>query len=190
MIAPATLAERLQDCALIRLMTALEATLKTHFPGVAVRHHPGRIDVADLINAEIFAPPMIAIAAVRWKEAGDLDGSWAMTVEIAAYIVTGDMAIGGKAVARQDVAFALSQGLLQLLGDLDIPRWGLTSVTAPTKADARPLFTSEMFAKGAAYYAVTWEQTMAGFGSLPLVPHRIDIVQDFDGAELDAEGPV
>jgi hypothetical protein len=189
-IAPATLSERLENSALAGFIAAVEATLKPLFPDVTVRQHPGRLDVSDIIEKDIFNPPMIAIAATRWRETGDLDGSWNLEIETACYVVTEDVAIGGKAWRRQEVAHAISQGLLDILGDLDAPRWSLQSISQPVKVEARPLFTSETFAKGSAYYVVTWEQTLSGFGATPLDRPPITQVLGFEGEEIDDGGPV
>ncbi|PZA12466.1 hypothetical protein DNX69_10860 [Rhodopseudomonas palustris] len=187
MIVPATISERLAASALVGYLAAVEATLKPLFPDITVRQHPGRIDVSDIVEKDIFTPPMIALAAVKWKLDGDLAGSWDLPVEAAAYIVTEDMALGGRAWRRQEVAHALSVGLLGVLGDLDASRWGLLRIAPPQKVEARPLFTSEVFAKGAAYYVVTWEQTLKGFGSSPLERPPIAEPQifDFDGEPVD-----
>ncbi|MBB5046790.1 hypothetical protein HNR60_001538 [Rhodopseudomonas rhenobacensis] len=187
MIAPATIPQRLERAALVRFLNAVEAALKPLFPDVTVRQHPGRIDVSDIIDKDIFNPPMIAVSASRWKLDGDLDGSWSLAIEPVAYIVTEDAAFGGKLVRRQEIAHALSQGLLEVLGDLNAHRWGLQSIGSPKKVEVRPLFTSETFAKGAAYYVVTWEQTLSNIGASPLARPVIAEPQfvDFDGEPID-----
>ncbi|KPF98809.1 hypothetical protein IP86_10795 [Rhodopseudomonas sp. AAP120] len=188
MIAPATLAQLLELAPLKRYLDAVEASLKTLFPDITVRQHPGRIDVSDIIEKDIFTPPMLAVAATRWKLDGDLDGSWALEIEPAVYIVTEDMAIGGRAVRRQEIAHALSQGVLAILGDLDAQRFGLTNIGSPQKVEARPLFTSEVYARGSAYYVATWSQTLSGIVESPLVKPAIPAPQitDFDGEPVDA----
>ncbi|NJL32992.1 MAG: hypothetical protein HC893_02995 [Chloroflexaceae bacterium] len=168
MIAPQTISQRLAASRLVGLLPAIEGALKPLFPDVTVRAHPGRIDVSDLIEKDIFLPPMIAVALTRWRGPVAVDGSWRIEVECAAYIVTEDMAVAGRAVPRQEVAHAIGHGLLDILADLDAPRWGLPAITSPERAEARPLFTSETFARGAAYYVVTWEQSLIGLGADPL----------------------
>jgi hypothetical protein len=193
MIAPLTIAQRLAASRLVGLLPAIEGTLKPYFPGVTVRSHPGRVDVSDLIEKDIFAPPMIAVALTRWRGPVAVDGSWRIEVECAAYIVAEDMAVVGRAVPRQEVAHALSHGLLEILADLDAPRWGLTAITSPERAEARPLFTSETFAKGAAYYVVTWEQALIGFGADPLARVLVEgealAVWDSAAEPIDDGGP-
>lgn len=187
MIAPRTIAQRLDTAPMKLYLDAVEAALKPLFPGVTVRQHPGRIDISDVIEKDIFTPPMLAVAAVRWKLDGDLDGTWDLDIEPAVYIITEDMAIDGKSVRRQEIAHALSQGVLEILGDLDAQRFGLGSIGSPEKIEARPLFTSETFAKGAAYYVVTWSQKLKGFGTSPLAMPVITEPQiaDFDGEPVD-----
>ncbi|MDC7787361.1 hypothetical protein PQJ75_13560 [Rhodoplanes sp. TEM] len=199
MIAPATIAERLAASRLVGFLPAVEAGLKPLFPGVTVRSHPGRIDVSDLIEKEVFLPPMIAVALTRWRGPIVVDGSWRLTVECAAYVVTEDMAVAlagpngpARATPRQEVAFALSHGVLDVLADWETARWGLQSITSPDKAEARPLFTSETFGKGAAFYAVTWEQSLFGFGADPLVRVLVsgmEAVRDGTAEAIDDGGP-
>lgn len=195
MIASATIAQRLEGAGLTVFLGAVEATLKPLFPGVTVRQHPGKIDVSDILEKDVFVPPMLAIAATRWKLDGNLDGSFDIEIEAAVYVVTEDTAIAGKAVPRQEIAHALSQGVLEVLGDFDAQRWGLArGIGSPQKVEARPLFTSEVFAKGAAYYVVSWSQTLCGFGASPLDRPVIaapqfegydgDIIDDSDGAPV------
>ncbi|ACE99240.1 conserved hypothetical protein [Rhodopseudomonas palustris TIE-1] len=188
MIEPATIAQRLDRAALVIFLDAVEARLKVLFPDVTVRQHPGRIDVSDIIEKDIFNPPMLAVAAVRWKFDGDLDGSWNLDVEVAVYVITAETVVGTKAVPRQEVAHALSLGVLQILGDIDGHRWGLQcGISSPEKVEARPLFTSETFAKGAAYYVVTWTQGLYTLGGSPLDRPEISEPQisDFDGGPVD-----
>lgn len=188
MIEPATIAQRLDRAALVIFLDAVEARLKVLFPDVTVRQHPGRIDVSDIIEKDVFNPPMLAVAAIRWKFDGDLDGSWNLDVEAAVYVVTADTAVGTKSVRRQEIAHALSQGVLEILGDIDAHRWELPcGISSPEKVEARPLFTSEVFAKGAAYYVVSWTQTIYGFGTSPLERPVISEPQisGFEGEPID-----
>jgi hypothetical protein len=192
MIAPATIAERLAGSRLVGFLPAIEAALKPLFPGVTVRSHPGRIDVSDLIEKDIFLPPMIAVALTRWRGPVGVGGDWTLALECAAYVVTEDMAIAGRATPRQEVAFALSHGLIAVLADWETARWGLSSITAPEDAEVRPLFTSETFAKGSAFYAVTWKQSLIGLGPDPLARVLVtDVESGWDGTveTVDEGGP-
>ncbi|HEY0328819.1 MAG TPA: hypothetical protein VGC77_06925 [Rhodopseudomonas sp.] len=194
MIAPATLSERLAASTLVGYLAAIEAALKPLFPDVTVRQHPGRIEISDIVEKDIFNPPMIAVTAAKWRLDTNLDGSWNLPIETVAYVVTEDVAIGGRAWRRQEVAHALSIGLLDVLGDLNASRWGLRSINAPQKVEARPLFTSETFAKGSAFYVVTWEQTLSAIGASPLTRPAIAAPQilDSEGVPIDDsdEAPV
>jgi hypothetical protein len=191
-IAPASIAQRLAASRLVGLPGAIEAALKPLFLGVTVRQHPGRIDISDLLEKDMFKAPMIAVALTRWRGPLAVDGSWRIDVECAAFVVTEDMALAGKRVPRQEVAHAISHGLLEVLSDFDVPRWGLQAITLPERAEARPLFTSETFAKGAAYYVVSWEQALVGLGTDPLARALVSSVEAvWDGAAepIDDGGP-
>ncbi|WP_170145873.1 hypothetical protein [Rhodoplanes elegans] len=193
MIGPATIAERLAASRLVGFLPAVEAALKPLFPGVTVRSHPGRIDVSDLIEKDIFLAPMIAVALTRWRGPVGVGGDWRLGLECAAYVVTEDMASDGRVTPRQEVAFALSHGILDVLADFTTSRWGLQSITSPEDAEARPLFTSETFAKGSAFYAVTWKQSLIGLGPDPLARVLVsDVEAVLDGAAepVDEGGPV
>lgn len=188
MIEPATIAQRLERAALVIFLDAVEARLKVLFPDVTVRQHPGRIDVSDIIEKDIFNPPMLAVAAVRWKFDGDLDGSWSLYVEAAVYVVTAETVVGTKSIRRQEVAHALSQGVLEILGDIDAHRWELKcGISSPEKIEARPLFTSKTFGNGAAFYVVSWSQTLSGFGSSPLDRPVMSapVFEGYDGEPID-----
>lgn len=188
MIEPATIAQRLEGAGLKLFLDAVEGSLKSLFPDVSVRQHPGKIDVSDILEKDIFTPPMLAIAATRWKHDLNLDGSFDIEIEAAVYIVTEDAPIGGKVFRRQEIAHALSQGVLEVLGDFDAQRWGLArGISSPQKVEARPLFTSEVFAKGAAYYVVSWSQTLSGFGSSPLDRPVMSapVFEGYDGEPID-----
>lgn len=181
MIAPRTLAQRIADARLVQVVPAVEATLKPLFPDVSVRSLAGKIDMSDVIEGSIFQPPAIYVALTRWRAPVGIGGGYTVPVELAAYVVTEEMAIGALSTRRETVAHALTMGLLEILADLDVPRWGLTNITSPEEAEARPLFTAEAYAKGTAYYAVTWRQNLIALGADPLarVPYtEVESVQD------------
>lgn len=177
MIAPLTLSQRLAAARIIALMPAIEATLTPLFADTALKILPGKIDISDVIAGAIFMPPMIGLAITRVRVPVEVDGSWSLPVELAAYIVTEDMAIGTTSVSRQDVGWAIALGLVEILTDLDVPRWGLQSIGSPSEIEARPMFSSEVFAKGSAYYAVTWRQALLGFGTDPLARVPVTTVE-------------
>lgn len=168
MIMPRTLAQRLTESRLAGLPAAVRDTLRPLFPDVAVQTMAGKLDVSDLLDGETFQPPLIAVTLTRWRAPVAVDGSWSVPVDLAAYVVTADMAVGAKALRREEVAWAICHGLLVILSDLDMGRWGLSLITLPDEAEARPVFTSQTFAKGVGYYAVTWRQRLLGEGDDPL----------------------
>lgn len=186
MIAPRTLVQRLAEARLAQLAPAVEATLKPLFPDVSVVTLAGKIDVSDVIEGSIFQPPVIAVTLTRWRAPVNVGGGYAVPVDLAAYVVTEEMAIGDLAVRRESVAHALSMGILEILTDLDTPRWGLDSIGSPEDAEARPLFTAQAYAAGVAYYAVTWRQYLLALGTDPLarVPYTTVESVDADGTTI------
>lgn len=184
MIAPRTLAQRLADARVAQLVTSIVATLRPLFPDVEVRELPGRIDISDIIAGTIFAPPMIGVTFSRVRQPIHVDGSYDLPVELVAYIVTEEMAINGRSERREAIAHAIGFGLFELLAGYDAPRWGLTSIRLPEEAEMRPLVTSESYAKGVAYYALTWRQALLGMGADPLAR------MPYTGAEAVEDGAV
>lgn len=168
MIMPRTLAQRLTESRLAALPPAVCETLRPLFPDVTVQAMAGKIDVSDVLDGETFQPPLISVTMTRWRAPVAVDGSWSVPVDLAAYVVTADMALAGKAVRREEAAWAICHGLLAVLADFDLGRWGLQLISLPDEAEARPVFTSQTFAKGVGYYAVTWRQRLLGEGADPL----------------------
>lgn len=167
-IEPRTIAQRLGDTRLAGLPGAVVATLKPLFVGVDVRVLPGRIDISDIIAGDNFPAPMMGVTAARIRQPIGVGGSYNLPVDLVAYIVTEDMALGTRAEKREVIAYALGLGLFEILADLDMARWGLTSIGSPEDAELKPLMTAKAYAAGTAYYALAWRQTLLGFGIDPL----------------------
>ncbi|MFT0861751.1 hypothetical protein [Ancylobacter sp. G4_0304] len=177
MIAPRTLAQRLEGARLAALAPAIVATLKPLYPGVTVKELPGRIDISDILAGDVYAAPMIGICLTRIRQPISVDGSFELPTDITAIIVTEDQAIGSKAVERAELAYAIGLGLFEVLVDLDVARWGLASITSPTDAEMRPLVTAKSYTAGTAYYALTWRQSLIGFGEDPLARPPVETVE-------------
>ncbi|CAA0101296.1 Uncharacterised protein [Starkeya nomas] len=186
MIAPRTLAQRLEDARVAQLVAAIVATLKPLFPGVEVRELPGRIDISDIIAGDIFPPPMIGVTFQRVRQPINVGGSFDLPVELVAYIVTEEMAIGSRAERRETIAHALGFGLFEILADPDLtlPRWGLTSISLPEDAEMRPLVTAASFGKGVGYYTLTWRQSLKGLGGDPLERMPYTAVEAVEDGEI------
>ena len=168
MIEPRTIAQRLGDTRLAGLTGSVVATLKPLFVGVDVRVLPGRIDISDIIAGDNFPAPMIGVTAARIRQPIGVGGAYDLPVDLVAYIVTEEMGIGTRAEKREVIAYALGVGLFEILADLDVARWGLASIGSPEDAELKPLMTAKAYAAGTAYYALTWRQTLFGFGADPL----------------------
>lgn len=180
MIAPRTIAQRLAETRLVGLTKAVAATLRPLFPGVDVRTLPGKLDLSDVLENETFVAPMIAITTTSWIVQRQVSGSYALLVELAAYVITADTVLGASVVSRDAVAYALTGGLLDILEDYDTARWGLPKITSPEAAAARPMFTALTYDKGTAYYAVTWRQQLIALGSPVLEPVAVEEVQSVE----------
>lgn len=181
MIEARTLAERISSTRLAALPTAVADTLRPLFPDLTVRTHPGRIDVADVAAGDIFNPPMIAVSVISAGGPVQVAGQFDLVAECAAYVITQEMAIDSRSTPRDQVALAICQGLLEILADMDAPRWGLPSITSPTDMRAQPLFTAISYEKGFCFYAVTWRQTLFAEGQPmdpPMATVRLETVQD------------
>lgn len=183
MIAPRSLQERLSEGRLTALLPAIESTLKTHFPGVEVRSLAGKIDMSDVLEGAVIQPPAIAVALVRWRAPGDVGARCPLDLDLAAYVITEETVLAARSERREVVAWAISEGLLEILADLDVARWGMKAITSPDAAEARPLFTAETYARGTAYYAVTWKQRLLPSAEGPLermAYSEVESVQDGD----------
>lgn len=180
MIAPQSLAARIATARLAQVLPAVKATLKPLFTDVTVETLAGKIDMSDVDEGSIWQPPVIAVTLTRWRAPVQIGGGWQIPMELAAYVVTEEQAIGTTAVSRETVAHALSMGLLEILADLDVPRWGFDRITNPEEAESRPIFTSKVYAKGLAFYAVTWRQSLIGLGTDPNPPATFTDVESVE----------
>lgn len=187
MIAARTLPERLAAARLAALPDAMVATLRPLFPGVTVRTHPGRIDLADVAAGDIFLPPMIAVSVIGMTAPVQTPGQYEIGAECAAYVVTEDLVIADRSTRREEVALALCHGFLDILADFETPRWGLSDIASPAEMRAQPLFTALSYKKGLCFYAVTWRQTLFAEGqpmTPPMLTERLETVEDGETVTL------
>jgi hypothetical protein len=172
-----SLAQLLADSRVMDVQKAIVAALKTLFVGVDVRRHPGRMDIADFVAKDLYKPPAIAVAARRVHTARQFEGTFAVPVDWAAYVVAEDAVVGERRVERDEVAHAIGLRLLRIIHHGTAGRWGVAGITDPAadpEPEFKPEFTVDSFAKGLGLYAVTWRQGLivAGdplwdFDSLP-----------------------
>lgn len=161
-----TLAQRLAASRVYAARQAAVATLKPLFPDCTVKEHLGRLDIADVETGDSFATPSINIGVVRVHPAGGrMSGYRDVPVEFAAYVVTTDQPVaGGPTSLRDEIALALIDGVLAVLEDPHLSRWGLADIDPADNADARPLFTAKSNDKGMAYFVVDWRNTLYTLG--------------------------
>lgn len=172
MIEPRTLSALILDNRLEAVKSAIVQTVTSHLSGVSVLSHPGKLDISDVVENDIVKVPGIAIGWTRIRAAEEVAASHGLTVEFAAYIVVEDRADLDlkRRVDREIVGHAIGGFLLQILGDEDAASWGLSYIGLPLTtppAEFRPLFTAKSFARGLAYYVVTWTQTIFEHGASP-----------------------
>lgn len=168
MIAPATLAELLTADPLAPIKAAIRDRLAALLPGVAVVSHPGKIDISEVVGKSVVAAPGIAIGWSRIRAARIIDGGHQLVVEWTAYIVVEDRAIGGKSVSREALGLAIGGRIVAMLEDADEQTWGCGRLLPPEaepRPELKPMFTVRDLAAGAAYYAVTWTQTIVDRGA-------------------------
>lgn len=190
MIAPATIAQRLTASRLVVLHRAVVANLAPLFPGVTVRRHPGRIDIGDLLKKDIVPAPALLVAISRIRPPRDMEGSYQLAVDFAAYAIAEDTVVAGKRAERDEVGHVLADGVLAVLRDEQAPRWGLQDITDPLdepQPEMRPLFSALDFERGVAVYATTWSQALIGRGGpvfdFEPLPQDLDVTLLLPGDE-------
>ncbi len=165
---PMTLAQRLADARLMTAHKAIVATLGPLFPGVDVVRHPGRVDLTDLLEKQIFRAPTIAVAATRVRVSRELAGQYECIVEWTGYLIVEDQVVGGRRIERDEIAHALGVGILNVLDDPQTARWGLDDISDPAlspQPEYRPIFAVRALEQGVALYGVTWTQTLYALGA-------------------------
>ena len=168
MSTPQTLAQRIAGGRIGPLQAAIVAQLRPLFPGVAVREHPGRVDVADLLSKELIPAPAILVAPSRVRVPTDLEGGYGLRVDWAAFVAVEDAVIAGRRIERHVVGTAIGGGLLDILRDPTAFRWGESDITDPLDDPApelRPVMTIQTLERGIALYAVTWSQQLIALGT-------------------------
>jgi hypothetical protein len=172
MIEPVTLSSLLAANRVDEVKTAIVSRIRTLLPDVAVVSHPGKLDISDVVSEDIVKTPGIAVGWSRIRALEDIASGYGLMIDWTAYVVVEDRAdtAAKRRFERESVAHAIGGFLIRLLGDEDEACWGLARIAPPEGAPApefKPLFTSRSFAKGMAYYAVTWSQRIVDEGEPP-----------------------
>lgn len=155
-----TIQTLLADARVLALRTAAVAALGARFPDIKVQGHPGKLDMSDVLAKGTFPAPSIQIAVSRVTPDPRLSLADDFDVDFAAYVVAEDKIVGNLRVERDELAFAICEGLCVALSDDTLTRWGLENIAPPEDVKASPLFTLKSFTEGAVYWAVTWRQTL------------------------------
>lgn len=191
MIEPKTLADLLAADPLAAVQSAIVARLRLLLSGVSIVSHPGKIDISEVVAKSVVAAPGIAVGWSRIRALRLVDGSVSIAVEWSAYVVVEDMAIAGKRKSREEVGLAIGRRLVEILEDADEQTWGRGNLLPPAAdppPELKPLFTVRDMTAGAAYYTVTWTQTVVDQGRSLFAGERPEVVATDDGFDLDFEG--
>ena len=144
---------------------AVAATLRARYPDIEVGVHPGKIDIADIVAGNSFQPPCIRIAVTRVEGEGRLSQDIDLPLQVSAFVVTENRMIGALMSYGDELAYAIGVQILRDLQDEQLARWGLPDISAPDKADFKPLFTAKSYDKGTLFYVASWQQTLLFAGT-------------------------
>jgi len=195
MIEPTSLASLLADNRVDQVKSAIVARVRALLPDVAIVSHPGKLDISDVVSEDIVKTPGIAIGWSRIRTVEDIASGFGLMIDWTAYLVVEDRAdtTAKRRFERETVAHAIGGFLIRLLSDENEAAWGLTNIGLPSAPEFKPLFTSKSFAKGIAYYAVTWSQALIETGEppfpgiAPIVSETEDEQVLFEDGDIPAE---
>lgn len=167
-----TLAQVLSSSRIHEVRAAIVASLAEGFAGVSVEAHPGKLDISDVLAGEATTTPAMRIGVTSQRSERRVTGLRDVVLRLSVYVVVDDVVVEPLGLRyRDEIGPALCDALVDLLGDDVAARWGLDlPISPPEDVEAKPLFTSKDFARGAAYYAVSWQQTILNQGSLWIEP--------------------
>jgi hypothetical protein len=188
MIAPVALSDLLAADPLGAMKSAIRDRLAALLPGLAVVSHPGRIDISEVVGKSVVATPGVAVGWSRIRALRIVDGGHQLAVEWTAYVVVEDAAIAGRRVEREALGLAIGSRLVAILEDPDSHTWGCGNVLPPEadpRPELRPMFTVRDVTAGAAYYAVTWTQTLVDQGASLFAADRPTITAAEDEPAID-----
>lgn len=198
MITPQPLAGLVAADPIAACKAAIVARLATLLPGVKIVSHPGKVDISEVVGKSVVASPGVAVGWSRVRVQRLIDGSFALLVDWTAYVVVENKVIANARVEREVIGVAIGRRLVETLEDADEQTWGLGNVTPPSAdppPELRPLFTVRELTEGAAYYAVTWTQTLVDqgtplfAGATPIAAIAADGAIEFDWSEGEAPPP-
>ncbi len=174
-MSPLALVDILAASRLFALRGAIVAAFKALLPEIEIKGHPGKIDLSDVIEQDVFVTPSIVVALTRMKPDPRMSDAPDIVAQMTAYVVVEPMLIDGKRVEPDEIGPALCDALAVFLarGTPDT-QWGLPEIGLPEDVEAQPVFTAKSFAKGVCFYAVTWKQTLYAFGD-PLFGEGDDV---------------
>ncbi len=146
---------------------AIVANVQQLLTGVTVKAHPGKVDISELIAKSVVKAPGIGIGWSRIRRAALNDGAFCLLIEWVAYIAAEAHLVAGRRREKEEIALAIGGRFMHVLADQTAQLWGLDGILPPEETPApelKPLFTIADMAKGAAYYTVTWTQSVVDLG--------------------------
>jgi hypothetical protein len=157
-----SLATLIEGSRLIALRKAATATFRLLMSDVTVKEHLGRLDISDVIARDFINAPAVLVALTRIKTEDRLSHSRDVPVEMTAYVIAEDAALGQppRRFERDEIGYAIGDAVLSVLRSDAKARWGLDDIGYPDGQEMRPVFTMQTFEKGTAVYAVTWSQIL------------------------------
>lgn len=192
MIEPTTLNALLAADRVDEVKAAIVTRLRALLPDVAVLSHPGKLDISDVVAEDIVKTPGIAIGWSRIRVIEDIASGYGLMIDWTAYVVVEDRAdtAAKRRFERESVGHAIGGFVIRVLADEDEAAWGLTNIGLPSAPEFKPLFTSKSFAKGIAYYAVTWSQQLIETGEPPFPGLAPTVSETDDEQVLFEEGDI
>lgn len=174
---PKPIADLIAEDTFAPLIAAIRTELKGLFLSVKVISHIGKLDVSDILAADISTLPSIMIGWTRVLPDRSPADHFQLNVDLTAYIAVQDWVDlqTKRSVPRVEVAQAIGLQLIRILSHDDHNLWGLKGITRPFTArppEIKPVFTAASYSKGVAYYAVTWTQA--------IIDQGISIATDYD----------
>lgn len=168
-LTPMPVADLIDDDKMQEVRDAIVATFAGLIPGLKVEAHPGKLDISDILAADIKGMPCVLVGWTRLRPDIMAAGQYDIEVDFIAYIAVQDWVdlAAKRSVKREEVGQAIGNFILQILTNENHECFGLPGVGRPYRSpmpEFKPVFTANSYAKGVAYYAVTWTQPLMDRG--------------------------
>lgn len=168
---------------------AIVETFESLLTGVTISSHPGKLDISDIVAADIKKLPAIMVGWTRQQVSPTIANHFSLNVEFTAYIAVNDMVqlSEKRRINREDAAAAIGFRILQILNHDEHNTFGVSGLLPPMEGkppEFKPVFTSKSYAKGVAYYSVIWSQTIIDQGASIATDDQTQVTGFGDTLEL------